>query len=538
MDEEKHPQEYVRREKIDEVRHYLENIIAHTPGHIYWKDLNCRFLGCNDLQAKTVGLPSREAIVGLSALDIIAKNQPEEERIKQAEAIDNVDKQVMSTNQAITIEEPLTLDNGKQKVFLSQKVPLRNSENQVIGILGISIDITQQKEAEKQILIAKERAEAANKAKENFLENMRHDLRTPFTGILTLAKLMLNTETDSDKKENLECISDSATVLLNYMNEILENATIESSIITNQQQKIKLRNIIDHAIATVKPIAKTKKLTLNVSIPSSVPEILLTDKFKLQRILINLLGNAAKFTEAGSINVEVKILTESEHTIKLAIAVKDTGIGIATEKLEYIFERFTKVEQSSINSYQGIGLGLNDVKELCNQLKGEIDVKHNKPQGTIFTCTLPFGKTSESNTSLTEQTERQTTSNKTLPALNILLVEDQQIAAMAARKLLESYGHTVIVANTGQEAFEKFKTNGELDLVLMDIGLPDISGIEATKKILKFEQTHKKAHTLIIALTAHQNIDDKEMKGFDGVYSKPILPKTILDISDKHFQNS
>lgn len=530
MDEEKHNQHYVRREKVDEVRNYLENIIAHTPGHIYWKDLNCRFLGCNDLQAKTVGLPTRDAIVGLSALDIIAKNQPEQERIKQAKDIDTVDKQVMATNQAITIEEPLTLEDGTQKVFLSQKVPLLNSDKQVIGILGISIDITQQKEAEKQILLAKERAEAANKAKETFLENMRHDLRTPFTGILTLAKLMLNNESNPDKLENLECIADSATVLLEYMNEILENSTIESSITKSQQQEIKLKNIIEHAVATIKPITETKGITVKINIPPSIPDTLLTNKFKLQRILLNLLGNASKFTESGSIEVDIKITDESLHEITLSISIKDTGIGIPTDKLDYIFERFTKIENSSTNQYQGIGLGLNDVKELCSQLNGKIEVEKNTPCGTIFICTLPFIKLDSQKNTKAEKLEINEIEAQTNKTVNILLVEDQPIAAMAAKKLLESYGHQVTVTTTGREAINTFKNTNSFDLVLMDIGLPDMSGIEATKKILMIEESDNLEHVPLVALTAHQNENDIEMKLFDAVYSKPILPKMVNEI--------
>lgn len=535
MDEKNHSQGYVRREKMDEVRDYLESIIAHTPGHIYWKDLNCRFLGCNDLQAETVGLPSRQAIVGLSSLDIISKNQPEKERLKQAKIIDQVDKQVMATNQAITIEEPLILEDGSQQVFLSQKVPLRNSENEVIGILGISLDITEQKEAEKQILLAKERAEAANKAKETFLENMRHDLRTPFTGILTLATLMAKSETDDEKHENLECIAESATVLLEYMNEILDNATVGTSTQPKIYQKIHLEQLLSNALATIKPVAETKDIKLNVKCPASIPHVLLIDKFKLQRILINLLGNAAKFTDNGAIEVSVETINESEDTITLDISISDTGIGIPKEKLGYIFERFAKLEDSSTNKYQGIGLGLNDVRELCAQLDGKITVKENIPNGSVFTVSIPFKKSKTEEKITPEKLEKKQDSSESTHQAKILLVEDHPIAAMAAEKLLKSYGHSVTIATSGSEAIEIFKEKGQFDFILMDIGLPDITGFETTQRILEIEQKEKLSHTPIIALTAHQDGNDGKMKVFDAVHIKPILPDAIEAITAKFY---
>lgn len=535
MEEKNHSQDYVRREKMNEVRDYLESIIAHAPGHIYWKDLNCRFLGCNDLQADTVGLASRQAIVGLSALDIISKHQPKEERIKQAHAIDKVDNMVMATNHAITIEEPLTLKDGTQQVFLSQKVPLKNADNAVIGILGISVDITEQKEAEKQILIAKEKAEAANKAKETFLENMRHDLRTPFTGILTLATLMAKSETNGEKHENLECIAESATVLLEYMNEILDNATLGTTTQAKIYQEINLEQLLNNALATIKPVAKTKGIELTVQCPASIPQVLLIDKFKLQRILINLLGNAAKFTERGAIGISAKAVNETENSLTLDISVSDSGIGIPKEKLEYIFERFAKLEESSTNKYQGIGLGLNDVRALCSQLEGSITVKENTPSGTVFIVRIPFKKSNAQQTLMPEKVVvKQVTSQSTHKA-NILLVEDHPIAAMAAEKLLQSYGHAVTIATSGLEAIETFKEKGHFDFILMDIGLPDITGFETTQKILEIEQKEKLSHTPIIALTAHQDTHDGKMDVFDAVHIKPILPDAVEKITEGFF---
>lgn len=167
----------------DEIRDYLENIIGLMPGHVFWKDIHCHFLGCNDEQAKAVGLGSRYEIVGKSAYDIISKNQSEEARRVQAEAIDNIDREIIRTGIPQVLEEPLKLDDGTECVFLSHKIPLKDKYGNPIGLLGIAVDITKQKKMEADLLVAKEKAEAANEVKSDFMSNMEHDLRTPFAGI-------------------------------------------------------------------------------------------------------------------------------------------------------------------------------------------------------------------------------------------------------------------------------------------------------------------------------------------------------------------
>ncbi|MBA3285404.1 MAG: PAS domain-containing protein [Nitrosopumilus sp.] len=170
---------------------YLENIIALLPGHIFWKDLNCRFLGCNDLQAKIAGLHSRQEIVGKSAYDVISKNQSEEDRLAQAKAIDEIDREIMRTGNPLVIEEPLILEDGTERVFLSQKIPLRDKSKNIIGLLGIAIDITEQKKMESDLLIAKEKSDAANYIMTEFISNMGHILVTPFSTITGVATMLL-----------------------------------------------------------------------------------------------------------------------------------------------------------------------------------------------------------------------------------------------------------------------------------------------------------------------------------------------------------
>lgn len=522
----------VSSERLDEVRDYLESIIAHVPGHIYWKDLNCRFLGCNDLQAKTAGLSSRRDIVGLSSLDIITKNQSEAERIKQANAIDSIDKMVMETNEAIALEEPLKLEDGSERVFFSHKVPLHNKANQVIGILGISVDITPQKEAEKQILIAKERAEAANKIKEDFLYNMRHDIRTPFTGIITLAQLMADEETNTEKKEHLNIIADSANVLLTYMNEILEHAQIEYNENTVAQKRVNLESLVQECLLTIAPGAEAKDIRLTQYYAYNVPPIVISDKLRLQRILINLLSNAIKFTHAGYIEVSVDLKEQDKENIIVEISVRDSGIGIPESKREEIFEKFTRLEAAHKGGYQGMGLGLHDVRQLCQELNGRITVSDNQGKGSVFTCVLPF-IIPDNATKKAATKEYTPDKEKNTYHFNILLVEDSPIVALATSRMLAAYGYNVDIAETGKLALEKFNSQ-VYDIILMDIGLPDIDGITVSHRIRDTEKSSNKTKTPIVAITAHKDKSADEMKIFDYVYIKPFTSR-MADILYENF---
>lgn len=376
--------------KESQIRDYLENIISLLPGHIYWKDLNCRFLGCNDLQAKTAGLASRKDIVGKSAYDVITANQSETERRAQAEAIDRVDREVLRTGQAMTLEEPLVLPDGTQKVFLSQKVPLKGSDGNVVGLLGISMDITAQKEAELNIKKAKEEAEAANKIKDDFLYNMRHDIRTPFTGILSLSEFLAHTEPNEKRKEQLSQITYSSNLLLAYLNEILECTKINAGTVPVLSKPFDLNELIKNCLTMLKPALEQKQLKVIELYPESVPHWLMGDRFRVQRILINLLSNAVKFTDKGEIEVGVEVAQKKGRDILLKIWVRDTGIGIPKEKYDFIFEKFSRLKPSYTGTYRGTGLGLQAVRQLVHELEGDIFVKSKMNEGSQFTCILNF----------------------------------------------------------------------------------------------------------------------------------------------------
>jgi PAS domain S-box-containing protein len=498
--------EEVKRRQQEQFQALFNNIISKLPAHLYWKDTNGIYLGCNDAQAKSLGLTQAKEVIGKTDFELPwAQGDAEQFRAN--------DLYVMSSHQSITTEEPAIV-NGKPAIVLSQKFSLEDANGKVFGILGVSLDITERKRMEQHL------ADAGKQAKEAFLRNMRHDLRTPFSGILTLSEWMATQETEKDKKENLDCIAQSARVLLDYMNTILDYARENIDEKTLIKKPINLEKLITQVMEIIKPIIRSKNLQLTLNYPAGVPKIIESDAFSLQRILLNLLGNAVKFTHEGEITIALSLVEHQADNAIIAIAVGDTGIGIPADKREAIFEKFTRLEAAYEGKYSGMGLGLYDVKEVCRQLDGEISVTQNGNQGSIFTCIFPF-QLVESHINSSENTlEKKSHSSTNGMKLHILLVEDQAIPIQAATTVLTSEGHLLDVACNGYQALERF-TEKKYDVVLLDIGLPDFDGITLAKKIRQLEMANHQPPTTLIALTAHESIDENDMIFIDEVLTKP-----------------
>ncbi|MSP53468.1 MAG: response regulator [Gammaproteobacteria bacterium] len=508
---------------------YLQEIIANIPWYIYWKDQDSVYKGCNKAFAEAAGLSSSAEILGKTDYELAWSHE-------EADLYKKGDKTVLSGKLLLNLEETQRQANGQKIEVLASKVPYYDTEGHVIGVLGLYTDITDRKKAEQALIVAKEKAEAANEAKEVFLKNMRHDLRTPFSGILTLSEWMATQENDPKKKEHLQMISESAQVLLEYMNTILEQARNSEKLDFVVSEPIDLKNLILDAMRAVKPTVANKPIHMGFDYPNNLPTMINSDVSKLQRILLNLLGNAVKFTHEGEISIEVSILKQQQDQITLAISVKDTGIGVPLEKREAIFEKFTRLEAAYEGNYSGMGLGLHDVRQLCEQLRGTVSVSNNGIRGTVFSCTFPFSLTAQKHQHHQEQRDvtPKLSAHKSiaeLPKLKILLVEDQPIAAYAASEVMRAVGHEVDIAPTAHAALEKF-TSKKYDMVLLDIGLPDMDGIILAERLRKLERANQQSKTLLVALTAHQSDNEIDLKIFDRVINKPLSLLAVNQLAE------
>lgn len=369
-------QAFLEQEK-DRTDMYFENILANLPGNVWWLDKNNIFQGCNDSQAKLAGLNSRHEIVGKSNYDMPWK--------ESADDFNKINNQVMKDGVGFTVEE-----NIKDSIYLSTKAPFYDKNGNITGTLGIALDITERKKMEFELKQAKELAEISNKTKTKFIRNMEHDIRTPISGILGMTELLSASETDTVKKQIISDISYCTQELMKYCLGILDYSKIEADESPVSSKKFNLYTLIDSVYKIESPAAKIKQLNLSVQIDPEVPEMIMGDEYRLKGILINLLSNAIKFTEKGYVELSIKLIKKTPKKIILDIIVTDSGIGIPAKKIEFIYEKFSRLSPSNQGVYRGLGLGLRIVKQFVQEMEGEITVKSAVGKGTCFTCTFQF----------------------------------------------------------------------------------------------------------------------------------------------------
>ncbi len=362
----------------------LEKIIAVMPGNVYWLDKFGTYQGCNDNQAQLIGLRSRKEIVGKRNIEIPGFLIPT--------VLDKHNETVITTGKKLSVEEPAILPNGEDAIFLSNKVPLFNDDNEVIGMVGISLDITERKEHEEAIRKAKEEAEKSSQAKADFISNMEHDIRTPFVGIYGTLNILAQQEPDQEKKSILEEVSTCAKELMDYCNDILDFSKIEAEAFPIVSKNFDLREVIDSSMKIESVVAKNKKLDLSLDFDQKLPRIIIGDPYRLQRMLLNLVSNAIKFTAQGYVKVTVILAHKDQagRNIVIKFIIEDSGMGIAEDKKALIYEKFMKGSPSNKGLYKGLGLGLKIVKQFITELEGDIELRSTVDQGSTFTVSLPF----------------------------------------------------------------------------------------------------------------------------------------------------
>lgn len=361
-----------------------------------------------------------------------------------------------------------------------------------------------------RLLSEKTRVEELNRAKTEFLAILSHEIRTPMNGILGMTDLALSTRLSTEQREYLQSVRASGESLLALLNDMLDLSKIEAGALTLNPGEFSLRDCLLDASRPVIVAIHSKKLAFRYRMADDIPALVLGDSMRLRQILINLLGNAVKFTEAGSVEVEIERRGSDEKECGLFFAVRDTGIGIPAGKQDEIFEAFQQADSSTTRKYGGTGLGLAISRRLVELMGGQIWVESEEGKGSTFYFTARFG------------IARRQSADLAISGLDVLLVEDNPVNQKLAETLLRRQGHRVIVASNGVEAIQKF-THGRFDLILMDVQMPEMDGLEATRRIREIEGGREsKVH--IIAMTAFDQDDDKTRcleAGMDAFLSKP-----------------
>lgn len=388
-------------------------------------------------------------------------------------------------------------------------------------------------QAHRDALQAKEIAEQASKAKSDFLAMISHEIRTPMNGVIGLTDLMLYSEVSSSQREYLTMIRSSSNALLDIINEILDFSRIEAGTLTLAVAPLRLRDLVRDTFVPLAVRAQEKSLAFHWEIAPNVPDALDGDAGRLRQIMINLVGNAIKFTESGEVNVSITQQSGApEGQVCLLFAVRDTGIGIPLEKQAAIFQPFQQADNSISRRYGGTGLGLAISSQLIGMMGGKLLVESDPGNGSIFHFSAPFQKTVQVQTPPPEG-RRHVLAQAARP-LDILLAEDNAVNRMLAVRLLNKVGHQVTVAENGRVALDSW-INKKPDVILMDVQMPVMDGLEATQQIRQQERLVG-GRTPIIALTANAMSSDREkclQAGMDDFLSKPFNVQDLLDVLER-----
>jgi signal transduction histidine kinase/CheY-like chemotaxis protein len=400
---------------------------------------------------------------------------------------------------------------------------------------------SQLQDANAQLLASKEKAEEASRAKSEFLANMSHEIRTPINGIVGMAELVMGTRISAEQRDYLETMKTSANSLLRVINDILDFSKIESGKLELSPVEFELQGTVTDAVRAFSLSAQEKDLELDLSFAPELPKVVVLDPGRLGQILINLVGNAIKFTHRGKIVVRVDLETRSSESPQLHFSVNDTGIGIPAEKHAMIFEAFSQADGSTTRNYGGTGLGLSISSRLVKLLGGSIWLESTPNRGSTFHFTVQF----QSAQRVSEESNPVRLDFVSVPAfiadnktsrLRILVAEDNLVNQTVIRHMLKNRGHLPTIVNNGREAVAALEAQA-FDLVFMDVQMPEMDGLTATRTIRENER-RTNLHIPIVAMTAHAMKGDKETclaAGMDDYISKPATGEQVEQLISRIF---
>ncbi|MGC1188606.1 MAG: response regulator [Candidatus Acidiferrales bacterium] len=500
-------------ESLLEERRLLRTLIDNMPDYIYVKDAGSRFLVANRAVANLTGAKNPEELIGKTDFDYFPK--------ELATAFFSDEQSIVQSGLPLLNQEERAADSeGSERWTSTSKVPLRDALGQVIGIMGIGRDITTRRIAEAALKVAKEAAESASRAKSEFLANMSHEIRTPMNGIIGMTELALETELTNEQRDYLGMVKVSADSLLTVINDILDFSKIEAGKMDLDFADFNLRECLEETVRTFGVRAGEKGLELVCDIRPTVPEMVTGDSKRLRQVVVNLLGNAIKFTERGEVVLHVETQGGQAPGVELHFIVRDTGLGIPKDKQELIFGAFAQADGSSSRKYGGTGLGLTISSRLVEMMGGRIWLESEPGLGSTFHFTAKFRPTQAS------QPVRGNARYDSLVGIPVLIVDDNPTNRRILEETLAHWGMKPRSVPSGAEALAELKRAKEIGqatpLVLLDAQMPLLDGFATAAKVKRDPDVQ--AATIMMLSSGGQRGDADRCRevGISAYLTKPV----------------
>lgn len=483
------------------------------------KPVNYRFLEVNPAFETLTGL-KRENLIGRTVLEVLPDTEPY--------WIENYGKVALKN-------ELLRFENFAAELNKYFEVVAFCPEPGKFAV--IFTDITQRKNIEIELISSKEKAEVASTAKSMFLANMSHEIRTPMNGIIGFTNLLASTNLDGQQTEFVDFVKLSAGHLLDIINDILDFSKIEAGKLKLTSEKFEIGYMVKNVVNLLSMQSNRKNLAMYYDVDTAINYRLIGDPVRLKQILANLIGNAIKFTNAGSIKTIVREAERTGQKARIKITVEDTGIGIPEDKIASIFESFNQLDNSYTKKYAGTGLGLSIVKSLTELMNGQVSVKSEIGRGTAFDIIIPFDICEPEPPEVKETEKESEPRRQPRAGMKILLAEDDMVSRELIKALLKNQSiDNIDVASTGTEAAEMLDAK-KYDLILMDIQLPHIDGLQIIKTVKSPGAGHRNFTTPLIAITAYALKGDRERfieAGADDYLSKPLSAENFKDLLERY----
>lgn len=500
-------------------RDLLRALLDNVPDRVYFKDTSCRFLRCSLAMAQRLGLKDPAAVVGKTDFDF---HPPE-----LAQQFFEDEQRIILTGQPMInkVEQQVAV-NGEEIWASVTKVPIKNRHGQVTGIIGISRDITTLKRTEQELASARDAALDTARLKSEFLATMSHEIRTPMNGIIGMTGLLLDTKLSTEQRDFTETIRTSADALLTIINDILDFSKIEAGKLILENIDLDLREVVESTVELLAQKAQDQGLEMISHVPDEIPTHLRGDPGRLRQILINLVGNAVKFTEKGEVVVRVALLEETAEKVRLRFEVRDTGIGIPKGVQEEMFQAFTQADGSTTRKYGGTGLGLAISKQLVNLMGGSISVDSAPGQGSTFWFELPLEKQGEN-------AWRPLGERADLTGLNVLIVDDNATNRQIFEHQTRAWRMNSQSAASGMEALKvidsQSKEGKAVDLILLDMQMPEMDGLMLARTVVK--RLGRRVPKMLMLTSLGHRLDAKTLHaaGIASCFVKPVKQSRLFD---------